>query len=191
VKQIGRELGVRYVLEGSVRRAGDRVRITAQLIDATAASHLWAERYDRSLTDVFAVQDEIAEAIAASIEPPLYAAENFRAERKPPDRMDAWHLVVRALSHYWRVTRADNLVAQILLEKAVAIDYSRALGLLATTHIFGSHMGWADMTTTVPIAKDARSRRSGPTATTPGRTTRWDAPICSRGVSRTPSPRMS
>src|SRR5579872_6714991 len=108
LKQVAEELGVGYVVEGSVRRSGDRVRITAQLNDAATGSHLWAERYDRSIADVFAVQDEITEAIVAAIEPQLYAAENFRAQRKPPDSMDAWDLVMRALSHYWRVTRQDN-----------------------------------------------------------------------------------
>ena len=108
LKQIGEELGVGYVVEGSVRKDGDRVRITAQLNDVATGSHIWAERYDRSLADVFAVQDEITQSIVAAIEPQLYAAENFRAQRKPPDSMDAWDLVMRALSHYWRVTRQDN-----------------------------------------------------------------------------------
>ncbi|MEA2982018.1 MAG: hypothetical protein QOF09_3841 [Alphaproteobacteria bacterium] len=146
LKQIADELGVRYVLEGSVRKGGDRVRITAQLNDVATGSHLWAERYDRGLADVFAVQDEITEAIVAAIEPQLYAAENFRAQRKAPDSMDAWDLVMRALSHYWRVTRQDNVVAQALLEKAITIDpnYGQALGVLATSYIFTAHMGWAD-----------------------------------------------
>ncbi len=100
VKQVGRELGVHYLLEGSVRKGGDRVRITAQLNDVATGSHLWAEKYDRRLADVFVVQDEITEAIVAAIEPQLYAAENFRAQRKPPDSMDAWDLVMRALSHF-------------------------------------------------------------------------------------------
>ena len=130
------------MLEGSVRKGGDRVRITAQLNDVATGSHLWAERYDRDLADVFAVQDEITEAIVAAIEPQLYAAENFRAQRKPPDSMDAWDLVMRALSHYWRVTRQDNVVAQALLEKAIAIDpnYGQALGVLADQlHVHRAH----------------------------------------------------
>ena len=116
MKQVAEELGVGYVVEGSVRKGGDRVRITAQLNDVATGSHIWAEHYDRRLADVFAVQDEITEAIVAAIEPQLYAAENFRAKRKHPDSMDAGDLVMRALSHYWRVTRQDNLVAQALLE---------------------------------------------------------------------------
>jgi tetratricopeptide (TPR) repeat protein len=106
---------------------------------------------------VFAVQDEITEAIVAAIEPQLYAAENFHARRKPPDSMDAWDLVVRALAHYWRVTRQDMLVAQALLEKAIAIDpnYGQALGVLAAAHTFSAHMGWTDTATSLPIAERA------------------------------------
>jgi len=157
LQQVADELGVRYVLEGSVRKGGDRVRITAQLNDVATGSHIWAERYDRELADVFAVQDEITEAIVAAIEPQLYAAENFRAQRKPPNSLDAWDLVMRALSHYWRVTRQDNMVAQALLEKATAVDpnYGQALGVLATSHMFSAHMGWTDLATVAPIAERA------------------------------------
>ena len=157
MKQIAEELGVGYVVEGSVRKGGDRVRITAQLNDVATGSHIWAERYDRSLADVFAVQDEITEAIVAAIEPQLYAAENFRAKRKPPESMDAWDLVMRALSHYWRVTRQDNVVAQALLEKAIAIDpsYGQAHGVLATSHTFGAHMGWEDVAAATAVAERA------------------------------------
>src|ERR1700728_4757424 len=157
LKQVAEELGVGYVVEGSVRKVGERVRITAQLNDVATGSHIWAQRYDRDLADVFAVQDEITEAIVTAIEPQLYAAENFRARRKPPDSMDAWDLVMRALSHYWRVTRQDNVVAQALLEKAIAIDpnYGQALGVLATSHTFCAHMGWEEMAKTAPIAERA------------------------------------
>ena len=157
MKQVAEELGVGYVVEGSVRKSGDRVRITVQLNDAATGSHIWAEHYDRHLVDVFAVQDEITEAIVAAIEPQLYASESFRAQRKPPDNMDAWDLVMRALSHYWRVTREDSVVAQALLEKAIAIDpnYGQALGVLATSYTFSFHMGWADRATAVPIAERA------------------------------------
>ena len=175
LRQVADELGVRYVLEGSVRKGGDRVRITAQLNDVTTGSHLWAERYDRDLADVFAVQDEITEAIVAAIEPQLYAAENFRAQRKPPDSMDAWDLVMRALSHYWRVTRQDHVVAQALLEKAIAIDpnYGQALGVLATSYMFTAHMGWAGHGRRPCRSPNARRwRRSVPTARIRGRITR-------------------
>ena len=157
LKQIAEELGVGYVLEGSVRKSGDRVRITAQLNDVLTGSHIWAERYDRDTADVFAVQDEITASMVAAIEPQLYAAENFRARRKPPGSLDAWDLVMRALSHYWRVTRQDNLVAQALLEKAIVMDpnYGQALGLLADSYAFGAHMGWTDLAKAVQIAEPA------------------------------------
>jgi TolB-like protein len=155
LKQIGEELGVDYVVEGSVRKDGDHVRITAQLNDVATGGHLWAERYDRALADVFAVQDEITQSIVAAIEPQLYAAENFRAQRKAPDNIDAWGLVMRALAHYWRVTRADNLVAQALLEKAISFDrhYGQALGLLAACHTFSAHMGWEEMDRALEVAE--------------------------------------
>jgi hypothetical protein len=101
------------------------------------------------------VQDEITEAVVAAIEPQIYAAENFRARRKAPENLDAWGLVMRALSHYWSVTREDNLKAQELLEQAIAIDanYAQALAVLAVSHTFGAHMGWEDVPTAVSIAE--------------------------------------
>ena len=157
IKQIAENLGVGYVIEGSVRKEGDRVRITAQLNDVATGSHLWAERYDRDVSGVFAVQDEITEAIVASIEPQLYAAENFHAKRRTPDSMDAWGLVMRALSHFWRVTRADYVIAQELQEKAIAIDphYGQALAVLSASHTFCAYNGWSEMATSVPIAERA------------------------------------
>ena len=157
IGQVAKDLGVSYVIEGSVRKAGNRVRITVQLNDVVTGSHIWAERYDRALADVFAVQDEITEAIVASIEPQLYAAEHFRAHRKAPDSLDAWELVMRAMSYHWRLTREDSLIAQELLEKAVAIDpnYGQALGVLATSYTFSAYMGWADMAVTIPLAERA------------------------------------
>jgi TolB-like protein len=157
IKQVAAELGVRYVVEGSVRKSGDRVRITAQLNDTATGSHIWAEHYDRNLIDVFAVQDEITDAIVMAIEPQIYAAENFRSRRKPPNSVDAWDLVMRALSHHWRVTRTDSAAAQTLLAQAVEIDpnYGQALALLATNHMFGVHLGWADIATTAAVAERA------------------------------------
>ncbi|MGT2440484.1 winged helix-turn-helix domain-containing protein [Bradyrhizobium betae] len=157
IRQIAEELGVRYVVEGSVRKADNRVRITAQLNDATTGGHLWAERYDRELVDVFAVQDEITNAIAAAIEPQIHAAENFRSRRKPPASLDAWDLLMRALSHYWRVTRQDHGAAQTLLEHAIAIDpdYGQALAVLAANHMFGVHLGWAELAAVAPVAEAA------------------------------------
>ncbi len=157
MKQVGRDLGVGYVVEGSVRRSGKRVRITAQLNDVINGSHIWAERYDRDFADLFAVQDEITEAIVAAIEPQLYAAENFRARRKPPGNLDAWDLVMRALSHYWRVTRQDHVTAQALLEQAIAIDrnYGQALAVLSASYTFAAHMGWVELEAIAPTAERA------------------------------------
>jgi TolB-like protein/Tfp pilus assembly protein PilF len=157
MRQLADELGVDYVVEGSVRKDGNRVRITVQLIDITTGSHVWAERYDRELADVFAVQDEITEAIVAAIEPQLYAAENFRARRKAPENLDAWELVMRALSHFWRMTREDNTAAQKLLEQAIAIDpnYAQALAVLAVSRTFGARMGWEDTQASAEFAERA------------------------------------
>jgi adenylate cyclase len=133
VKQVGRELGVRYVLEGSVRKAGNRLRITAQLVDATNGNHIWAERYDRELADIFVVQDDITERVVATIEPELYAAEQFRNQRRPPESLDAWECVIRALSHVGQGTLAGNRQAEALCRRALAIapDYGQAHSLLA------------------------------------------------------------
>jgi TolB-like protein/Tfp pilus assembly protein PilF len=157
IRQIADELGVGYVVEGSVRKAGGRVRITAQLNDAVTGSHIWAEHYDRELGDVFAVQDEITNAIVAAIEPQIYAAENFHARRKQPASLDAWDFLMRGLSHYWRVTRQDHLMAQALLAQAIAIDpgYGQAQSVLAASHMFGVHLGWAELATAAPVAEAA------------------------------------
>ena len=124
VKQVGRELGVRYVLEGSVRKARNRVRITAQLIEATIGSHVWADRYDRELADIFAVQDEITERVVATIEPQLYAAEHFRSQRKPPESLDAWECVISALSCIAQSSLAGHHEAEGLCRRAIAIGRS-------------------------------------------------------------------
>ena len=157
IRQVAKELGVRYVVEGSVRKASGRVRITVQLNDAATGGQIWSERYDRDLADVFALQDEITAAIVASIEPQLYAAENVRARRKAPDSLDAWELVMRALSHYWRVTRHDSATAHDLLEQAIAIDphYGQAHSLLAASHAFSAYMGWTDMAASLASAESA------------------------------------
>ena len=118
VKQVSRELGVRYVLEGSVRRAGKRLRISAQLIDAITGGHHWAERYDRELGDIFAVQDEITRNVVAAIEPRLLAAEGVRALSRSSDDLGAWELVARAQTHVWRLTRADYETAIKGLEQS-------------------------------------------------------------------------
>ncbi|MBV8133070.1 MAG: tetratricopeptide repeat protein [Alphaproteobacteria bacterium] len=133
VKQAGRELGVRYVFEGSVRKGGNRLRITAQLVEAESGNHVWAKRYDRDLGDIFAVQDEITERVVAAIEPELYAAEHFRSQRKPPESLNAWECVIRALSCIGQGTREANTDAEALCRRAIAItpDYGQAHSLLA------------------------------------------------------------
>jgi adenylate cyclase len=133
VKQVGRDLGARYVLEGAVRRAGTRVRITAQLLDTVSGTHVWADRYDRELADLFAVQDEITERVVAAVEPQLYAAEHFRSQGKPPESLDAWECVARALSYVGQGTHAGDAAAEALCRRAIAIspDYGQAYSLLA------------------------------------------------------------
>ena len=122
IKQISRELGVRFVLEGSVRKAGNRVRITAQLIEATTGTHLWAERYDRDLTDIFAVQDEITQSVAAAIEPAMAHAERQRVSRKPPDSLDAWEAYHRGLWHFLNQEPSENEQAKQFFQRATDLD---------------------------------------------------------------------
>ena len=115
VKQVGRELGVRYVLEGSVRKAGDRVRIAAQLIDALNGTHLWADRFDGSLEDIFELQDKVAISVARVIEPALQAAEIRRAVERPTHDLTAYDLYLRALPHLYSWQRERNALALDLL----------------------------------------------------------------------------
>jgi adenylate cyclase len=108
VRQVGRELGVRYVLEGSLRKSGNRIRVTAQLVEAGTGNHLWAERYDRDLADIFAVQDEITESVTIAVAPAIAQAEQQRAMRKPPENLDAWAAYQRGLWHFSKMSPADN-----------------------------------------------------------------------------------
>jgi adenylate cyclase len=122
VKRIGRELGVRYVLEGSLRKAGNRIRVTAQLVEAESGKHVWAERYDRDLADIFEVQDEITEAVTIAIAPAIAEAEQQRAMRKPPGSLDAWSAYQRGLWHASKATPHDNALAQKFFQQAVDLD---------------------------------------------------------------------
>jgi len=122
VREIAREFGVDYVLEGSVRKARDRVRVTVQLIDAETDQHVWAERYDRELEDIFAIQDEITHAIVATLPGRVEAATHDRAKRKPTDSMAAYECVLAAKVRHHRSTREDNAEAQRLLDRALALD---------------------------------------------------------------------
>ena len=128
VKQVGRELGVRYVLEGSLRKSGNRIRVTAQLAEAETSNHIWAERYDRDPLDIFAVQDEITEAVAIAVAPAIRDAELRRALRKPIGNLDAWAAYQRGLWHFSKVTPDDNVLAQGFFQQAIDIDPTFAGG---------------------------------------------------------------
>jgi TolB-like protein/class 3 adenylate cyclase/Flp pilus assembly protein TadD len=133
VKQVGRELGVRYVLEGSVRKAGNRIRVTAQLIEAGTSNHVWAERYDRDLADIFAVQDELTEALTTALAPAIADAELRRAMRKPPGSLDAWAAYQRGLWHLSKATADDDATAEKFFKQAIDLDptFSGGYGALA------------------------------------------------------------
>jgi TolB-like protein len=137
VRDVATQLGVRYVLEGGVRKAGNRVRVTSQLIDASNGNHLWADRYDRELADIFALQDEITNSVIGSVAPQIVVAEAARLRRKPPQSIEAWDLVLQALPHMWHMTTAEHLQAQALLRQAIALDpgYAHAHGLLGWTYV--------------------------------------------------------
>ena len=122
IDKIGRELGVRYVLEGSVRKAGSRVRVTAQLIEAETGGHLWAERYDRDLADIFAVQDEITASVSAAILPTLERSERERAARKPPESLDAWEAYHRGMWHFATIEVTEIEKAQSFFQRAIELD---------------------------------------------------------------------
>jgi adenylate cyclase len=147
LKRVSRELGVRYVLEGSVRKGGNRVRITTQLIDATTGNHIWADRYDGELTDVFALQDEITRKVIAAIEPSLLEAEGARSQRRPPEDLDAWDMVMRANSRFWRLTKPDSEAAIAILRKAVERypDYAPAHSMLAYLLLISRQVGWISL----------------------------------------------
>jgi adenylate cyclase len=134
--QVSQELGVRYIIEGSVRKADDRVRITAQLIDATTGYHLWAERYDRDLQNVFAVQDEIARRITTALAVRLTPKEREHMVQKYTDNVEAWEYFLRGAELYRRYTKEDNAQARELFEKAISLDpqFARAYANLAATH---------------------------------------------------------
>ena len=143
VQAVARELGVDYVLEGSVRKAGDRVRVTVQLIDAETDRHIWAERYDRNLEDIFAIQDEVTGAIVSTLPGRVEAAKYDRAKRKPTDSMAAYEAVLAAKVLHHRSTSADNAEAQRLLDRAIALDpnYAHAHAwkgcVLGQTYVYG------------------------------------------------------
>jgi TolB-like protein/Tfp pilus assembly protein PilF len=157
VEQVGRDLGVRYVLKGSIRRSGDRVRITAQLIDSDTGHHVWADRYDGALADIFDLQDQITQNVVGAIEPQVLAAERYRVERTPPTSLHAWDHVMRAMPHLWAWAEPDSNVALQELQKAIETDqrYGHAHSLLAWTYMTRTHMGWSRLTDALEPAKKA------------------------------------
>jgi adenylate cyclase len=161
VKRAARELGVRYVLEGSVRKGGNRVRITAQLIDASTGNHIWADRYDGELTDVFELQDRITRNVVAAIEPKLLEAEALRSQARPPEDLGAWDLVMRANSLFWRMTKADVDAAIVMFKTAVERypDYAPAQSMAAFALLFRAIPAGAfrspDLEQALPLASRA------------------------------------
>jgi TolB-like protein/class 3 adenylate cyclase len=156
VKQVGRELGVRYVLEGSVRKGGNRVRITAQLIEADTGAHLWADRFDGTLEDVFDLQDKVAINVAGVIEPALQAAEVRRSAARPMHDVTAYDLYLRALATYYPITKERLLKALELLDQAIAIDLycGPALSLAAMCQMRLFREGWDEEPETAGKAVD-------------------------------------
>ncbi len=146
IKKVGEELGVRYVLEGSVRKSGRRVRVTMQLIRADTNHHIMAERYDRDLTDLFELQDEIAHTIAGVIEPEILKFERERIAERPPQSEDAYELYQHGVWHHYRHSKADNLEAQAYFRRALAVDaqYPQAVAALAIAVCNAGFLGWAE-----------------------------------------------
>ncbi len=146
IVKVAEELGVRYVVEGSVRKARDRVRITAQLIDADDGNHLWADRFDGNLDDVFDLQDQITEQIVVSVEPEIGARERERSRRKPPDNLDAWELLQRGLSHSYHINEKDHLEAIRRFREAIRLDpeFAAAHAYLAYSFWVAVLVGYAE-----------------------------------------------
>ena len=144
VKQVGRELGVRYVLEGSVRKASNRVRITGQLIDATTGVHLWANRFEGSLDDIFQLQDQVAESVVGAIMPQLERAEIKRAQRKPTENLDAYDYYLRGLANFHQGTKQAINEALPLFQRAIQLDagFASAYGMAASCHYWRKMNNW-------------------------------------------------
>jgi TolB-like protein len=160
-RTIAAELNVRYVLEGGVRRGHDRLRVTSRMVDGTTGNQVWAEQYDSSVSDLFAVQDKIARGVVASIEPQLYAAEESFSQHQAPGNIDAWGYAMRAMALMWTWDEAQNVAARANLQRAIEIDtdYPRAHSLSAVALMTGAHMGWLTASDVVPLAH-AQARRS-------------------------------
>jgi len=162
VKQVGRELGVRYVLEGSVRKSSNRVRITGQLIEAATQHHIWADRFEGSLEDVFALQDRVTESVVGAIEPSLRKAEILRSRHKPTENLDAYDCYLRAISALYELTVEGQEAGETYLKRAIELDpqYASAKARYAYSLIFRRVQGWArpeDGATALAIAREALS----------------------------------
>jgi TolB-like protein len=162
VKEVARQLGVQYVLEGSVRKSANRVRVTAQLIDALADHHVWAQRYDRELDDIFLVQDEITEAIVGEVTPSFVSAEARRVERKAPDSVDSWDYVIRGNWHLSRGGRENILKARRLFEAALELDPKNAMAHsgLAFSLAWMIIFSWSDNPEETRSLAEEEARRS-------------------------------
>jgi adenylate cyclase len=162
IKQVARDLGVRYVLEGSVRKSGNRIRITGQLIDAASCAHLWADRYDGAPEDVFELQDQVASSVVGAIAPSMNQAEIERAKRKPTSSLDAYDYYLRGQAATFQYTRDAMEEAIVLYEQAIALDpkFAPAYARLASTLASGTLWGWstdpaADLAQATAYAKSA------------------------------------
>jgi TolB-like protein/Flp pilus assembly protein TadD len=161
VKDIGRELGVRYILEGSVRQAGNRVRVTAQLVEAASGGHLWAERYDRGLADIFAVQDEITAGVSSAIQPAVHLSERERALRKPPDSLDTWSSYYRGMWHLLSGEEPEVDKARSFFRRAIELDprFAPGYAMLAAADIHEALFFRADLKAeNIPRAVDYAGR---------------------------------
>jgi tetratricopeptide (TPR) repeat protein len=158
IKQIAHELDVDYVLEGSVRKSGNRIRVAAQLIDANSGTHLWAQNYDRQLTNIFELQDDITQSVTAAIEPQLMAAEGLRTQKRSPEDLGAWQLVMRGLTYLGRMNKNESLAAIELLRSAVRQypDYGPAHSLLAFVLNFSGQVGWITDGTGYQLSDDLK-----------------------------------
>jgi adenylate cyclase len=146
IQQVAEDLGVRYVLEGSVQKAGERVRINAQLVDGLTGRHLWAERYDRQISDIFALQDDITNQVVTALEVKLTEGEAARISRRQTDNNDAYELFRKGLEIFRRFTKTDNDQARRLFKQAVEIDpgFADAWCFLGYTHQFDWYSGWSE-----------------------------------------------
>ncbi|MGY4436367.1 adenylate cyclase [Bradyrhizobium sp. F1.13.1] len=141
VKQVGRELGVRYVLEGGLRKSGNRVRVTAQLVEAETGNHVWAERYDRDIADIFSVQDDIAQSTTIAIAPVIAGAEQQRAMRKPPASLDAWGAYQRGMWHLGKASTEDDALAGEFFQRAIDLDPMFASGYIGLSTVLSRSKG--------------------------------------------------